>query len=152
MAINVAQLRQYIVKPAITSIGLWSQAAENLLMGTCAQESELGTYLKQVNGPALGIFQIEPATHTDIWINYLRAHDDLRARVVEINHYDETALIFNLKYAAAIARLIYYRVDKLLPDANDLPGLARYYKLYYNTLQGKATEQQFMDNYRRFVL
>ena len=51
---------------------LVSQEAENLLMGTAAQESALGEYIRQLgNGPALGIFQMEPETFDDIVRNYL---------------------------------------------------------------------------------
>jgi hypothetical protein len=45
---------------------LASLNAIQLLMGTAAQESHLGTYLKQINGPALGVFQMEPNTEIDI--------------------------------------------------------------------------------------
>ena len=66
------QLRTEIVKPALEAIGYYSPAAEALIMGTAAQESHL-KYVKQLgDGPALGLFQMEPATHDDIWANYLR--------------------------------------------------------------------------------
>ena len=55
----------------LSSIGLYSVEAVYLLLGTCAVESNFGTYLKQKNGPALGVFQIEPSTLIDIWENYL---------------------------------------------------------------------------------
>ena len=76
MAINTKHLRLYIIRPTLQKINLWSEAAENLLLGTAAQESLLGTYLKQNgNGPALGIYQMEPNTHKDIWIHYLNYHE-----------------------------------------------------------------------------
>jgi len=66
------QLRGDIVYPTLHYIGLWSDAAETLILGTIAQESRCGEYVKQVGGgPALGICQMEPATHDDIWLNYL---------------------------------------------------------------------------------
>lgn len=68
MSINCEQLRLYVIRPTLEKIELWSEAAENLLLGTTAQESHMGTYIKQVGkGPALGIYQMEPATHKDIW-------------------------------------------------------------------------------------
>ena len=43
---------------------LYSRNAEELLMLTAACESNLGHYFKQLGGgPALGIFQVEPATY-----------------------------------------------------------------------------------------
>ena len=71
--IDKAQLTDYIIKPTLLQIGLFNHTAVNLLLGTCAQESRMGTYVHQLgNGPALGIYQIEPATHNDIWANFLK--------------------------------------------------------------------------------
>ena len=68
--IDNKQLRECIIKPTLDSLQMYSQAAEELLVFTCACESLGGTYLKQVKGPALGIYQMEPATYQDIWENY----------------------------------------------------------------------------------
>ncbi|MEE9541175.1 MAG: hypothetical protein V3V85_06750, partial [Candidatus Thorarchaeota archaeon] len=53
--------------------GASREAAVNLLLGTVYQESTINgiTHLKQVGGPALGIYQIEPDTEHDTWENYL---------------------------------------------------------------------------------
>ena len=51
---------------------MYSPVAENLIMGTAAQESGF-TYIKQLGGgPALGMFQVEPATAEDILFRYLK--------------------------------------------------------------------------------
>lgn len=153
MSINAQQLRELIVRPVLQQIGWWTQAAENLLMGTAAQESQMGTYIHQINGPALGIYQIEPATHQDIWTNYLSYKVGLSIKVAQYGKSkDDNQLIWNLAYSTAIARLIYARDNDELPDADDIQGLARYYKLNYNTHRGDATVQQFIDNYHRYVL
>lgn len=53
----------YVVRPVLRVMSAWSQPAEDLVMGTAAQESRL-TYLRQLGGgPALGLWQMEPATH-----------------------------------------------------------------------------------------
>ena len=78
--INHTDLRRLVIQPTLDAmVPLWGtgvnhEAAANLLVGTVFQESVIGnqTRLKQVGGgPALGIFQIEPDTHQDIWDNYL---------------------------------------------------------------------------------
>ena len=53
--IDADHLRREIVAPALRHIGMWSEAAENLLLGTAAVESRMGTYLRQIGGPALGM-------------------------------------------------------------------------------------------------
>lgn len=155
--IDAKQLREDIIRPALHSIGLWTAAAENLVIGTAAQESQLGTYVRQLGGgPALGIFQMEPATHRDIWDNYLRYQPDIR-ELMMMNYIPATTepeandLIGNLSYAAAMCRIHYRRVSEKLPAADDYSGLASYWKRHYNTVRGKGTEADFLANYRRYV-
>ncbi len=126
--------------------------------GGSAAKPQLGHYLKQINGPALGVYQIEPATHEDLWLNYLDYREELATTVRNLASQQnvgipvDNELITNLAYATAIARLIYYRVPEAMPsDPNDIEALARYYKQYYNTPEGKATEQEFMDNYQHHI-
>ena len=135
-------------------MGLYSHAASNLLLGTAIQESRL-TYLKQLGGgPALGVYQIEPATLRDIHENYLNRKPDMKLAVGNIRGFidDELAVIGNLHYATAIARLVYFRDKMPLPDADDFEGLAKYWKRVYNTPAGKGTEQEFLENYRKYIL
>jgi hypothetical protein len=151
MSIDTKQLKLFVIVPTLVQIGLYSDSAVNLLLGTCAQESAMGTYLKQINGPALGIYQMEPNTHADIWDNFLKFNPDLAGKVLAIDSSETSNLITNLAYATALARIQYLRAPAKLPAADDIAGLAAYYKRYYNTPAGKATEQQFIDNYHRYI-
>ena len=135
-------------------MGMYSHAASNLLLGTAIQESRL-SYLKQLGGgPALGVYQIEPATLRDIYKEYLYYRPDLKLVVENIRGFndDELSIIGNLNYATAIARLVYYRDKMALPDADDVLGLAIYWKRVYNTSLGKGTEQEFVKNYEKYIL
>tara|TARA_R110002049_G_scaffold239404_3_gene412579 strand:+ start:1940 stop:2359 length:420 start_codon:yes stop_codon:yes gene_type:complete len=137
--------------------------AENLLMGTAAQESHLGTYLAQLGGgPALGIFQMEPATHQDIWDNFLRYKTYIRAGVLEgvpPTHREPSQsaahaslLIHDLSYATAMARIHYLRVSEALPaDPDDVEALGTYWKNHYNTHRGRGTVAEFVSNYAEFI-
>src|ERR1043166_5338472 len=71
MGINPKHFRLYVVRPTLHNIDLWSVAAEELLMFTAAHESHMGEFLQQENGPAIGVFQVEPATHNWIWQDFL---------------------------------------------------------------------------------
>jgi hypothetical protein len=153
MSINAKQLRELVIRPTLQKIDLWSDSAENLLMGTCAQESAMGFSLKQTIGPALGIYQMEPMTYWDIIKRYFATHLELARKVLSLAaSNDINELVTNLAYATAIARVRYMFATEPLPYAGDLEGLARYYKIYYNTAGGAANEQQFIDNYKRFVV
>ncbi|GBR19441.1 hypothetical protein [Gluconobacter japonicus] len=141
--LDVAQLKHCVVDPTLTGLGLGGAAAVNLLTGTALAESR-GMYLKQVGGgPALGLWQMEPATHDDCWNNFLRfpVGKRLGCLLEEMLAPDlprSAQMITNLRYACAMARIRFYRVKEALPGANDPYALSRYHKVHYNTVLGAA--------------
>ena len=153
---NTKQFRELIVRPTLTGIDMHSPAAENLLMGTAAQESHF-EYIKQLgDGPALGFFQMEPATHDDIWDNYLEYREELgKATLIECGlsiRPPADRLMWDMRYATAMCRMHYRRVSEPLPDATDIEGMAAYWKKYYNTAYGAGTKAEFIKNYQKFGL
>lgn len=159
MGIHPDHLRRYVIQPTLAYLADGgipaSRAAENLLLLTTAQETECGHYLHQNGGPALGIFQVEPLTHNDLWNNWLLHRPPLADRVRQLMGglgLSADHMTTNLAYATAIARLIYYRSPVPLPDADDVAGLAACYKQAFNTALGAATVEQAAANYRRYVL
>ena len=159
--IDKSQLRT-LVKEVLTFLNLHSQAAEDLVLGTIAQESRMGTYLKQLgNGPALGVCQMEPATHNDIWDNYLKYKQPLANLMWTLsldngmftsNKIPDCAqLVGNLYYAIAMCRILYLRKPDPRPQAGDIAGYAAYWKKHYNTPLGKGTTAEFLTNYSKYV-
>lgn len=147
---NPDDLRQ-LIRATLEPLGLYSASAEELLMATCAQESRLGEYRHQIGGPALGIFQMEPGDHDDIWTNYLAYHFDLATDLRRIANQLQPAasdLQNNDPYAIAMARVHYARKPGALPTPTDLEGLWEYYKHWYNTPAGAATRDEFVRNYK----
>ena len=150
------QFRMLIVQPLLKYLEPeipYSKTAENLLMGTALHESRL-YWLKQNGGPALGLFQMEPATHDDIWENFLINRPKLKAKIQSLipspplnGEWLHQQLITNLFYAAAMARVHYFRSSDPLPD-NTPEGLADYWKEVYNTSRGAGTRDQFIKHYR----
>lgn len=142
-----------LITSVLKELNLHTDNAVNLLMGTAAQESHLGRYRKQLGGgPALGIFQMEPATFDDIVKNYLRYKPELAARierVARISRFKAEDLENNDLLATCMARVHYLRVREAIPS--DLEGWARYWKRYYNTPLGKGTEEEFIANYKKLV-
>ena len=139
-------MQHYVIKPALSVVGLWSKSAEILLTGTFLVESN-GIYLKQITAPTTGgqgFFQIEPATHRDVkkWLNaYINKQlldYILAACYISILPTDDDVLVYNLRYATLIARLVYHRSPKPLPAEHDARAMAEYHKTVYNTLLGKA--------------
>jgi len=151
MSIYKDQLRE-LISDTLNEIDLYSEDAVNLLMGTAAQESHLGTYLRQLkSGPALGIFQMEPNTYWDICLNYLEYKPELYAKLKKVcGKLDPDHLVWNLKLAICMTRIHYLRVPKPLPT--DLSGYANYWKDHYNTYLGAGTTEEFIHNYKKYVL
>ena len=149
--IDVYQFRKYLLEPVLDQMELHSDAAVELLLGTAIQESNL-TFLRQLgDGPALGVFQMEPATHDDIWENYLLHRPELAARVARTTRYPGIGMaadmVGNFWYATAMARIHYLRVPKALPEPGDVEGMAHYWKDYYNTLLGAGTVDEYIENW-----
>jgi len=74
------RLRDDSIKPVLQLMGRDTEAMENLLLEVATHESQLFEYRKQTVGPALGLFQIEPATARD----YLRRMESDKSPVFEV--------------------------------------------------------------------
>lgn len=153
--LDCSQFRSLIIEPVLSKLQMYSKQAEELLVFTCAAESLGGTLLQQVKGPALGIFQMEPNTYTDIWVNYIHSRNQL-ATLLAL-HFGcnkippVERIIYDLHFAAAMARIHFVRCPGKLPDIKDIDGIWDYYKKYYNTDKGKAKKEDSIKKYQDFI-
>jgi hypothetical protein len=153
--VSSKQLRELVIQPALHSIGLWSQQAENLLVMVAAHESNGGDYVAQINGPAVGIYQMEPAAYNALWSRVLRGNIDkyviLGSKILFACHFlakpDATEMIWNMKYASMMARAFFLPNREPIPT--DIEELSRYAKKYWNTEAGKATPEKYLGAYYR---
>lgn len=149
--INIDHIVTLVIRPTLIELNMHNEAAENLMIGTALVESHL-THLRQTGGgPALGLWQMEPATHDDMWATYLNRKPDLAQRVRGLASHryaatlvDAADMIGNLYYACAMARLKYWRVPQALPAANNIEALGYYWKQHYNTAGGKGRVGKFV--------
>ena len=152
---NTEQLLELIITPTHKYMGgnYQSDSADLLSLCTAAIESDCGYYIKQVNGPALGIWQMEPATHLDIWsncdalkaVNGVRFKSHIRVLMIKKSplNFDENITLSPV-YACAMARLKYSMTPRSLPKVTgnrktDEQSFYDYYKRVYNTELGKST-------------
>lgn len=163
MKTRAHELMANIITPVTKLMGAYKPSASILLLGTAATETHLGKWLHQGGGgPARGYFQIEtnnPNSGHDLVMKWL---DNPKRRMLFERVWGfrssyslittEQELTWNLAYQVAIARCLYLSIPRPLPKPNDIEGMAIYWKKYYNTPYGKGTEQQFIDDYNRFVL
>lgn len=120
-----------------------------LLLGTAMVESDL-KHLQQIGGPAMGLWQVEPATHDDIWTNWLAFRPDQHAVYGSLAAFDPSAeqMRYNLMYGCAMARLVYWRARERLPDL-DAMSLAGYHKRHYNTHLGATDVEKSIKHFER---
>lgn len=152
--INAQHFRLGIVRPTLTALAPeipYSMAAENLLMGTAVHESRL-SYLYQIKGPALGLYQMEPATFSWLWDDWLEKRPALKEKFRDFAGgwrvaMPESEMVGNLYFATALCRLRYWVAPGRLPDPDDVRALAEYWKRYYNTEHGRGTVEQWIDAY-----
>jgi hypothetical protein len=142
-----SQILSLVIRPALSKINLWSPSAEELVLGTAIVESGL-TYLRQHNdGPALGLWQVEPSTQNDLYTNFLNYRPELGSQLMELrapNLSMDENLATNLMYGAAVCRLCYYRKPDALPEAGDIEGQGQYWKQHYNTPLGNGTVTKYV--------
>lgn len=162
LGINPTQFRDEIIIPTLKCMAriidpaMYSSAAVDLLLGTACAESQLH-YICQLNsGPALGFYQMEPATYADIVAYCDRKGEDFKNKVVyciyqemhrEMPHGEQ--LKYNLRLQTVFARLHYWRVPEPIPEAPRLQG--QYWKKFHNTPEGKGTLAHYLNSYPALV-
>lgn len=150
-----SQVKEHIVIPTLKYLDPvipYSDAAVELLLMTAAHESSGCKYLHQVNGPALGIYQMEPSTEASLHRHFLQYRRKLDAKVMGLIVKEDGVRIpltvCNLSYATAMARVLYYSSPEALPSGYS--GMSRYAKQYWNTFKGKATEDDYFNAYNKW--
>ncbi len=147
--LDLQAIRTEFVRPALKSIDLWSPAAEDLVFGTGLQESQYQFLHQGGVGPALGYWQMEPATANDIWTNFLAFRPALRDATSKLLAGRDRVgtLVTDPIYAAAMCRLRYYRVSAPLPPWGDVNAYGAYWKQWYNTPAGAGTAEEWVKNW-----
>lgn len=156
MGICANELRQWVIKPTLKRLGVYSKAAENLLLATAAFESGLGSHLKPAGQRALGIYQIHSLSHRHVWDDFLASQTDTASLVRglasqhDFLEHPHAELATNLSYATAIAWYLYARNSdfKLPADANDVQALSKLWKRYYHP-KAHGSADEFCASYKR---
>ena len=148
---NKKQLTELVIVPTLHEIPKgYSPEAVMAIQMIIAHESSGGEYLAQKSGPALGIIQMEPFTHGEVW----KYGDSIQknAELLRIvtpgtgvkNVPSPNRLIYDLRYNVFMAR------QKLFMDKGALPKepgeMAHYLKKHWNG-GGKATATKYHFDY-----
>ncbi len=131
------QIQQYrsLIKRVITRMGMYSEKAEDLVLGTGLYESQY-RYIRQIgSGIAKSFWQVETATAQDNIKSYLKYRQS-RARMCA------SAALVPSQYVSEGIK------DEEVGIASGLEGQAHYYKKYYNSAEGKASEEEYIKLYK----
>jgi len=154
MGIFATDLRSLVIRPTLEQLDDWSPAAENLLLGTAAQESQLGFRLHNSHPQSnqhqgQGLYRISPHTHIQVWDDFLITDPELASRLRGLASQQQflkaphQELITNLSYATGVAWMIYKRHEITLPDANDIEALGAYWLQYFSKRDLNTSELSF---------
>jgi hypothetical protein len=134
-----------LVKRVLKDLDCYSIDAVNLVMRTGMAETGF-RHLKQINGRAIGFFQVEPLTAFDLWENFAQSRPKYRDVLLRYG-FDDGDLRFivtsNIAIQIALCRLHYRRFKEPIPTT--LEGQAKYWKAFYNTKRGKGTVEHFIE-------
>ena len=153
--IDASQMRE-VITDTLNALGskYADPKAIELVYNTGLVESKY-VYIKQIKGPAVGHFQIEPWVGVSTCNDYLKFRESLMKKVAEVCYLDwsyfinpneddwRKILMTNLTAQIIFCRLHYWRVPKSLPRT--LEEQATYWKRYYNTAKGAGTPQHFAE-------
>jgi hypothetical protein len=135
-----------LIKDTLTPLKLYSDRVLPLLLGTCAIESSMGTYRRQLGkGPARGIFQMEPSTFEWLKQRYSERYPVIAGfEFSDHEDHDDQAVI--------MARLKYLSIPAPLPEADDLQRQAMYWRKWYNgnSPRGRSA-QDYVECYRVYI-
>lgn len=152
MGIAASELSEHVIRPTLLYLGRPSCAAEALLLGCAACQSELGSALHPHCGH--GLYSITEASHQQLWDRYLAQDPELASHVrgLASQHAFLVAphleLTVNLRYATAIAWLLVEAQHLTLPAADDLLGLAQ---IWRQVFQPDGRLQQFLGAWQHCV-
>lgn len=153
--LDYKQFEFLILNPALSALQLDNLSI--LVAGTIAHESKGGTYIKQLNGPALGIAQMEPATHDSIWQSYLPNQNILTHKLMTLLGFARAPkanqMINDMLYSVVMCACLYkWRLESHKENSpKTIIEAAQVWKKYYNSNQGKGTTDEFINDYGQWT-
>jgi|TARA_R110000782_G_scaffold121888_1_gene213071 hypothetical protein len=139
---NKTQLTDLVIIPTLKEIPYgYSKEAALAVQMIIAHESCGGDYIAQMTGPALGVIQMEPLTHDDVWMH----GDSIRNNAALLGISQCVGqLVYDLRYNVFMARQKLFMAKGALPS--DPAEMAKYLKLNWNG-DGKATPEKYHQDY-----
>lgn len=137
-----------IAEQTLYTLDMYSDDALSLIMRTGWAESGYRTMKGATSGnPALGFWQVEPATAKDTLENYVKFRPRIKEQLVYLGMNDsnlEFSILSNIAIQVAFCRLKYRRDSRPIPSWDNIEAQASYWKRVYNTELGRGTVAHFL--------
>lgn len=151
---NKKQLTELVIVPTLHEIPKgYSPEAVMAIQMIIAHESTGGEFIAQNGGPALGIIQMEPFTHSQVWKfgDSIQKNAELLRIVTPVlgvkNIPSPKRLIHDLRYNVFMARQKLFMAPGVLPKESG--EMAHYLKKHWNG-DGKATATKYHFDYNNW--
>jgi|TARA_R100000501_G_C2582199_1_gene85049 hypothetical protein len=137
-----------IIDWTLKKIDMHSKDASSLIYKTGMAESGYRALSQMGEGPAIGFFQLEPATMKDIMENYVAYRKPILESLKSLGYAEDDSeyrVKSNIALQVAFCRLKYKRDPFPLPSWWNTRDQAEYWKRVYNTELGKGTVEHFLE-------
>ena len=153
---NRIQLEHLIAKPTLEKIPKgYSDEALLAFMMCVAHESRRGEYIKQINGPALGLIQMEPTTHNSTWKFGDSIWDNaLLLGIITQDDYDNKRhpkperLLYDLVYNVFMFRQRMFMKPEKIPKGPS--QISSYLKEHWNSIHGSAGGYSYLNDWKEW--
>ncbi len=149
---DLEQLRNNIIKPALKPLGIWNLDIESILCATAAQETNGGKFVLNLGSPAMGIYQMLEVTHNAMWKSNFQQVNNLQLvrSMLQMFGFGRVPISFDLVwhngYATFMAAFYYQHLPDKLPPATDLKAQWEIYNRYWKLPTNQTTEETFYKN------
>ena len=136
-----------IINWSLNNLNMNSEDASALVYRTGMAESGYRHLSQMGSGPAVGFFQVEPATIDDTWNNYAVYRKPIMVVLKDMGFDPDDSrmrVMSSIALQAAFCRLKYRRDRLAIPPVDDLYAQAAYWKRVYNTELGKGSVEHFV--------
>ena len=144
----IKEIRE-IAEHALYRLDCYSDDALALVVRTGMAESGYRALKGYGEGnPAIGFWQVEPATLNDMVDNYIKYRPNYSKNLISLGMNFNKDMIMsvmsNMAVQAGLCRLHYRRDKKPIPCWDDLESQGQYWKRVYNTVEGRGTVEHFI--------
>ena len=144
----------YIIRPTLKLLGVESESANKLMLATACYQSDMGQHLLQ--NEAVGVFGISEDLHQEVWDKHIAYDCDLASTVRgmasqhEFTKAPHIELVANLRYATAIAWLVYQYRNLALPLDDDIESITDCWQRYFLSQPiGIKERNEFVKHFRK---